>query len=183
MFADIPTELIQRVFSQFDDIETLRAAALCCRTFYQAFTSIEELLTANIIVRQIHPTVLPHAIIVHVSSTLTNEHAVVRNFSEDYLSKKLAPPTTWKIADALPLSRFHASVNRFATRLSCTALEHAPSSPKDPPQQEVPTITEVLRVQRALYCYQLFCNMFSYSNFDQDELRPLFFSHFSTWEN
>lgn len=173
------------IFSHFDDLDTLRAAALCCRTFYEVVVRIDKLITTEILLSQIHPTVMPDAITVHASFALSSrEDAALELFSTNNLSTKTTPPTVWKLSEALPLSRFHNIVSYFAKQLSLTALNRARDELREPPRRATPTDTEVRRVQRALYRFQLYCNMFDRKSIPVEERRQeLFFSHFSTWEN
>ncbi|KAI1775897.1 hypothetical protein F4818DRAFT_441174 [Hypoxylon cercidicola] len=187
----LPTELIQMIFSCFDDLDTLGAAILCCRTFYNAFVRIEEHITTGILLKQIHPDVMSDAFAVDASRILSDRNdgdrkATLQIFLICMLKIKtgsLPPPTVWKLSEALPLSRFHNIVSYFATRLLSTALNGAREDSREVPRQEALTDTEVHGVQRALYRFELYCNMFVGSNLPVARQRDLFFSHFSVLEN
>ncbi|KAI1388155.1 uncharacterized protein F4822DRAFT_430910 [Hypoxylon trugodes] len=184
MLATLPIEIIQEIFLNLDDLGTLKEAALCCRTLYEAFLAIEELLTTTILHRQIHPSVLPDAINTHVSFSIpSSDTEAVNRFSTDYLNTKKILPSKWKLANALPLSLFHQFVDYFATRLSSMGLEDSPSYLREPPCQANPTESEILRIQRALYRFQLYRNMFGTLITDPGRQRELMFRYFSTFEN
>ncbi|KAH8648442.1 hypothetical protein BX600DRAFT_115206 [Xylariales sp. PMI_506] len=184
MMIHLPVELVQWIFFYFEDLETLRNAVLCCRLFYRVFVGAEQLITTRILLRQIHPSVIPHAVAVFKSSFISGlDTTAVFAFCDEFLTVKEEPPASWKLADALRMSRFHHCVDYFATRLSSAALDGAPCRLREPPQRSSPTQTEVRRVQRALYRFQLFCNLFSRNSLESRYTRDLFFSHFSAWEN
>ncbi|XXG95268.1 hypothetical protein Hte_001529 [Hypoxylon texense] len=184
-WIELPTELIEMIFFHFDDLDTLRAAAHSCSTFYSVFARLDKLLTTPILLRQIHPTVIPDAFAMHASFALPNQkRSTVKLFSKNYLSVEKALPTEWKLSEALPMSRFHKIVSYFATQLASTALNRARDDLRESPRQATPTDTEVCRVQRALYRLQLHCNMFDRLYYISGPMqRKYFFRHFSTWEN
>ncbi|KAI0379570.1 hypothetical protein F5Y04DRAFT_290175 [Hypomontagnella monticulosa] len=184
MFARLPAEVTQEILSRVDDLNTLKSAALSCRAIYKVFTGAEDIITTRILLRQIHPTVLPDAIVVRVSRTLSGSKAEdLDTFSNSFLGVKKPPPSSWKLVDALPLSQFHGVVEPLTTRLSSLAFNRAPRRIRETPFQSPPTHTEVLRIQRALYRFQLYCNLFQNEVQDSSRQRGLFFSHFSVWEN
>ncbi|KAK7959029.1 uncharacterized protein PG986_003883 [Apiospora aurea] len=107
----LPLELVQRIFAYLN-LASVRDAALSCRTFFDAFKSAEVLITSEILLRQIDPSVLPEAILVQKSWQLGKPSAgQATKFAQDHLSSRLPAPTQWRLVDALVLERFHRYVH------------------------------------------------------------------------
>ncbi|KAI1377752.1 hypothetical protein F4677DRAFT_415410 [Hypoxylon crocopeplum] len=178
-----PLELIQRMLAHLD-LASLRNAALSCRTFLVAFNSAEVLITSEILLRQIDLDVLPEAILVHKSSLL-GKPSVDKGikFANTYLKSRTPAPSQWRLVDALPLERFHHFVNYFANTLANEALEKQPRL-LALGEQPKPSCEEIHRFERALYRFQLYCNVVGdVFPEDLDKLRDMFFVHFAAWEN
>ncbi|KAI1745779.1 hypothetical protein F4680DRAFT_403203 [Xylaria scruposa] len=79
--------------------------------------------------------------------------------AEDFRARSLrqrpTPPRSWSLQKALRLGRFHFYVDAFAKKFVETTLTKTPSNQ---PQYPV-TNQEICRIQRALYRFQLFCNL------------------------
>ncbi|KAI1773938.1 hypothetical protein F4818DRAFT_420286 [Hypoxylon cercidicola] len=177
----LPLELLQRVFTHLD-VETLRNVALSCRTFFDAFKAAEELITGEALLRQVNYDVLPEAILVSKSRNL-GKPSVSKGikFAENLRHREPAP-TRWKLADALPLAQFHSKVTYLAKQAADEALQKQPRLlAKGEPA--APTCEEMYRFERALYRFQLYCNVVGHLfPVEEEELQDIFFDHFATWE-
>lgn len=178
----LPLELIQRTFSYLD-LASLRNAALSCRTFLDAFKNAEVLITSEILLRQIDPSVLPEAILVEKSGHLGEPSVETgTNFANTYLKSRTPAPSQWKLVDALPLERFHRFVDYFAKQFAKEALERQPRLAIE--EQPKPARDEICRFQRAFYRVQLYRNVVGQIfPVTDDELRKMFFGHYVAWEN
>jgi hypothetical protein len=98
----LPFEVLQRILASLD-LDSLRNAALSCRTFFEAFKGAEEILTSKILLRHISYDVLPEGILVHKSWEL-GKPSVDKGitFAEKNLRHRELAPTKWKLANALP---------------------------------------------------------------------------------
>lgn len=177
-----PLELLQRTLVHLD-FKSLRNATLSCRRIFYAFRSIETLIAGEILLRQIDYDVLPEAILVNKSWSL-GEPSVRKGleFAKNLECREPAP-TKWNLADALPLARFHKKVNYLAIQAARDALQKQPRllAMGEP---DAPTREEICRFERALYRFQLFCNVVGrLSPVRGGELHNMFFKHFATWEN
>ncbi|KAI1408104.1 hypothetical protein F5Y13DRAFT_114782 [Hypoxylon sp. FL1857] len=178
----LPLELLQRILTHLD-LQSLRNAALSCRTLLNAFKSAEVLITSEILLRQINYDVLPEAILVHKSWSLGKPSVSKGIAFAENLKRREPAPTKWNLADALPLARFHEKVSYLASQAAYEALEKQPrllaigESP-------TPTCEELCRFERALYRFQLYCNVVGPTfPLTDEELLDMFFEHFATWEN
>ncbi|KAI0839587.1 hypothetical protein F5Y06DRAFT_25188 [Hypoxylon sp. FL0890] len=180
----LPLEIIQRILSSVDDVNSLRAATLSCRALYAAFAGAEELITTKVVVRQIHWDVLPEALAVEASWNIPNEDDALEKFARYHLSTRSRPFASWRLADALPIIRLHKIVEFLARRLARNALAYGPPQlSRQSSYQPEPTAGELRRIQRALYRFQLYCNMFSHKNTHYQNQQRLFFRYFSTIEH
>ncbi|KAI1137441.1 hypothetical protein F5Y05DRAFT_387224 [Hypoxylon sp. FL0543] len=178
----LPLEVTQKVLYSLDDVDSLRAAALSCRALYAAFTSAEKLITTQVAIRQIHRDVIPEALAVEASRGI-REHEL-DSFAQDYLSTRSIPYARWRLVDVLPMIRLYEIVEFLARRLARAALMNGhPVLSRDSSYQSEPTISELRRIQRALYRFHLYCNMFNGVGINVQERLRLYFRYFSTIEH
>jgi hypothetical protein len=80
----------------------------------------------------------------------------IRNFVAgfDYLYRGLPPPRPLQ----KKLINFHKIVERFTEDYCSTILEYHPITRKPEVNYKSPSQTEIIRIQRGLYLYQLFCD-------------------------
>ncbi|TGJ83180.1 hypothetical protein E0Z10_g5582 [Xylaria hypoxylon] len=178
----LPLELLQRILTNLD-LTALRNAALSCRTFFAAFKSTEVLITSEIFLRQINYDVLPEAILVNKSWSLGPPSVNKGIAFAENLKHREPAPAKWSLADALPLAQFHEKVSYLASQAAHEALTKQPRllAMGEPP---TPTYEEMCRFERALYRFQLYCNVVGrLFPLAEKELLDIFFEWFATWEN
>jgi hypothetical protein len=182
-----PLELRQALLSALSDVSSLRSTALSCPSFYDAFTSAEELITTQVLNNQLENTdILPEAVAAFNSSRMQPWSSQrTRDFVDAHFHSRRAPPDSWKLVDALPIGNLHSCVEFFATRF--VAEMFSPSSTFayiDPPSAWPLSRNEMIRIQRTFYRFEVYCNLFrNPERFDFREQRDLFFFKFSHWEN
>ena len=184
----MPVELRQELLGFLPDLISLRSAVLTCSSFYEAFISAEVLVTTRVLGNQVDLEVLPEALAVLESSHLqpwTRQR--IQDFVRDHLdSRKPQLPSQWTLAQAISLGSLHRHVQSFATAFASDALtkqlgaNELNTIPNYPPSHD-----EIHRIQRALYRFELYCNLFrdpKRTLFNIKEQIPLFFFKFSPWE-
>jgi hypothetical protein len=186
MLEKLPLELKQDLLSALADVASLRSAALSCPSMYRAFMNAEELITSQVVENQIDADVLPEALVALMSSrpqpwTMQG----VADFIHHHLHARTYLPRSWTLSEALPLGRLHSGVERFAAELIAEMLN--PSSAFayiDAPPGWSASKTEMDRVQRALYRFEVYCNLFrGPKKFELGDIEELFLFRFSYWEN
>jgi hypothetical protein len=180
---NLPVELVQQILTHLD-LESLKDAALSCRVLLSAFKGAEDLITGEILLSQIDQDVLPEAILVNASWHLRGlQCSKPSQFARKNLQSRKPAPSKWTLAQALPLARFHKYVSHFASIMALEALgkQHGLLGPGE--QSALPC--EMQRFERALYRFQLYCNIVGKSMFwvDEDLLKDRFFGYFAAWEN
>ncbi|KAI0148796.1 hypothetical protein GGR57DRAFT_504913 [Xylariaceae sp. FL1272] len=192
MFSTLPTELIQEVLSQVGDVRSLLRASQTCRAVRDAFIGGRNIIINNAVFNTIHPSVLPDAIVRHESrpwkvyalfndsNESKKEHTrSIAAFTKEFLLTRPAPPKSWNPVDAIALLRLHNIVEHFATWILHTCLSRVSNRLGSDP----PTSSEIRRVQRALYRWDTWCNLFGLKNITRDGERygacATFFPYFS----
>ncbi|KAI1211943.1 uncharacterized protein F4807DRAFT_416990 [Annulohypoxylon truncatum] len=199
----LPMEIVQNIFFRIDNFDTLRSAILTCRHLHAAFTSRERSIVTQVLVNQIGWDVLPEAIVVDESFRLeaynsslgTYDSQKAEEFSKKHLSHRmtsLSEPARWNLAEALPLVRLHKVVKFLAKQIAdyiCgpryvrqgQLMYRLPFEPCEP----MPSSEGLYRIQRALYRFQLYWNMFGLSEAGAGlaTRRYAYFRIFSVWEN
>ena len=183
----MPVEIRQQLLGLLPDLMSLRSAILTCSSFHQAFISAEVLLTTSVLKNQVDLEVLPEAVAALESSYLrpwTRER--IQDFVHYHLDSRKSQLPSWTLSEALPLDSLHRHVQSFAAAFALEALtkqlglDELDAIPKYPPSSD-----EIHRIQRALYRFELYCNLFGdpkRTEFKINEQMRLFFFKFSPWE-
>ncbi|KAI0426620.1 hypothetical protein F5Y09DRAFT_318433 [Xylaria sp. FL1042] len=180
----LPPELVCMALSALPDVESLKVAVLSCPLFYDAFRNAETSITTHVLFNQIDASVLPEAMAAFESSCLRpldkkrpnpNRDATM-NFVTQNLRQRSTPPRNWLLKRALPLGRLHSCVEELAKQFAEAALPESST-----------THQERCRIQRALYRFEIYCNLFRELNLEESiiyaDQSNLFFAKFAPWEN
>ncbi|KAI1258536.1 hypothetical protein F5Y18DRAFT_345125 [Xylariaceae sp. FL1019] len=180
---NLPVELGQRILAYLD-LDTLRNAALSCRRFLEAFTGAQDLIVGEILLREIHPDVLPEALLVNISwnhGAPSVEKAI--QFARENIRRREPVSSKWHFIDAFPLVKFHEKVRYLAAQAADDAFRRHPRL-TTMGQPNLPSPEELRRFERTLYRFQLYCNVIGgFLPDDPNDLEDMFFDHFATWEN
>lgn len=187
----LSVELVRMILSALPDIATLQKTVISCPLFYDAFLEVDRPISTQILLTRVDSDVLPEAIAALESSKARNIRSgtkdvdcreAVTEFVAQYLRQRPEPPQFWTLREAFLLDRLHAGVDWFANHYATEALT------KDPLNRTQTPITpqEKARFQRALYRFEIYCNLFRQANRVESIFYPdqktLFFSNFAPWE-
>lgn len=182
-------ELVRMVLSAIPDVASLREAALSCPLFYRAFFDAETAITTQVLLNQIDASVLPEATAASESSSLRPHDPEPQSRQDifDFVARNLrqrpTPPKSWLLGEALRLGRLHFHVDGLARMLARAALTQHPLNST----AAIPTSQERWRIERALYRFEIYCNLFRESPQVASsvywEQKRLFFENFAPWEN
>ncbi|KAK3291496.1 uncharacterized protein B0H64DRAFT_409148 [Chaetomium fimeti] len=198
-FESLPAELRCQILSYLDDLEDLRALAMASPVFYQQYlldrrALLERILTATL------GNSLADAYAVHTSDALYEDSSdhhhppapeVIGLFIDDYVALRTATPelilegcTEETLID---IASFYHSLARPLVLQSAALFCHALD-----PYFEVGDLSqaEQKRLLRALYRFQLHCNLFGEGRWGRrgegeigwEEQLSLFFSIYQSWE-
>ncbi|OTA93149.1 hypothetical protein M434DRAFT_307303 [Hypoxylon sp. CO27-5] len=184
----LPPEITQRVLLFTDDVDSLRAAALSCTALYAAFMGAEKMIATRVLLRQIPWDVLPEALAVEASRHIRpGREREVDKFGRDYLLTRSRKFSRFGLTDALRLGRLYNIVEFLARRVAHDALSNGPplfsSESSFSSYSSGPTVTELRRIQRTLYRFQLYCNMFGGDLTLSRRQQELYFRYFSRVED
>jgi len=186
MIEKLPVELKQNLLSALTDASSLRSAALSCPSMYYAFVNAEELIISQVVKNQIDADVLPEAVVALESSRLQpwTRHGVM-DFIRHHLHARTCLPRSWTLSEALALGRLHSGVERFAAEFMAEMLNSSSAFAYiDAPPGWSVSKNEMIRVQRAFYRFEVYCNLFREPmKFEPIETEGLFLCKFSYWEN
>ncbi|KAI0400614.1 hypothetical protein F4802DRAFT_619772 [Xylaria palmicola] len=177
----LPVELRQMTLGNLDSVRALRNAALSCKILFNDLKDAEELITGEVFVRQVGYDVLAEALVVEESRSLGLPCIEKgKRFAEANFAQRKPAPARWSLADAWPLAVFHEKVSYLARQAARESLEKQPRLLA----MGAPSSTELRRFERALYRFQLYCNVVGrLPALGHDELQDIFFAYFSNWEN
>ncbi|KAI3323322.1 hypothetical protein HD806DRAFT_544087 [Xylariaceae sp. AK1471] len=196
--GELPVELVRSVLSALPDITSLKTAVLSCPLFYYTFLEAETTITMQVLLNEIGISVLPEAIAAYESSRVRSvvsdpicPEAIV-DFLNQNFSQRLTPPRCCSLQKALQLERLHLCVDGFAQKFASAALAEHPIDRSE----SLATYEETCRIERALYRFEIYCNLFSKPRKvrpypwwelpeepDPIEQKKLFFDKFAPWEN
>ncbi|KAF2105204.1 hypothetical protein BDV96DRAFT_695014 [Lophiotrema nucula] len=176
---NLSVELLQMILSYLPDVLSLRSSALVCRKLFAAVRGAETLTTTSVLLKQMED-VLPEANIAQQALRLkpcTEDQ--VQDFIATHLAKRQLPPKAWTLKDAVTVAKVHVCVSELASQFITTAATKLTGCDNRPA-----TRTEESRIQRAMYRFEIFCNLFR--GLQEPVSRKLwdaFFSRFLPWEN
>lgn len=187
--AGLPVELVRIILSSLPDVASLQPAALSCPLFYRVFLEAETSITTQVLLNQIDISVLPEAMAaseslrLRVHGTDPKSRQAIMDFVAQNLRQRQTPPRSWSLRNALRLGRLHSHVDGLAEKFARAALTKPPIDSAS----SITTHQETCRIERALYRFQIYCNLFC-----EDQKAPssvygeqqrLFFANFAPWEN
>jgi hypothetical protein len=179
----LPVETRQAILAELPDVRYLKSAALSCPSLYHAFVSAERILTCKVLQRQIPRDVLPEAVAALQSASVNPwPRLETQNFMSKYFFTRRRPRPKWNLSQALSMVTLYDHVKFFAKQFSYDALNSSQLENSIYP----PSRAEIARIERALYRFQIYCNLFPGLKrplFDASFQKSVFFNKFSPWEN
>lgn len=184
-FETLPLEAKQAVMRALPDVESLKWLVLSCSSLYHAFRDAESWITTRVLLNEVDLDVLPETVVVLESTrnrSWTRQGII--DFTSQHLTRRMPPPKSWTLADALSISKLHSHVHYFATDFACKCL--GIQAQERGVQQSSPSQLEIARFERTLYRFEMYCNLFGdFRNpiLSVNEQREILFSRFSPCEN
>lgn len=185
----LPAEIKQIILSSLSDVASLEALIFTCSSLYHSFLDSESSILAKILVNQITPGLMRNAFAVYESSKkvpggIHTADYLSLLFNGDEMPSSALPK--WGLRDALVLSKTHGNVQFWANEFASSALFHHPVTGK--PEMNLTPISagELSRIERSLYRFQFYCNLYALRNRGcSNYLDVIFisFAGFAPWEN
>ncbi|KAK7216576.1 hypothetical protein V2G26_004579 [Clonostachys chloroleuca] len=188
-FDTLPIELRRLILAELDSFSSLAAAILTCRALHSAYLlKPSEAITASILVNQVRYDVLPEVTIAFASSHLPPHSPEASDaFLTTYLVSRTVHPISATIGAYSQLEELNWCVQSLAQRFSDDCLARAETSGDSLSNvAAAPTASELARIERALYRFEIFCNLYYRKSPSQpvshDSLAA-FCLCFAPWEN
>ncbi|KAG4432114.1 hypothetical protein IFR05_012413 [Cadophora sp. M221] len=180
----LPIETQQAILSSLTDIASLQQCALSCPTLYSSYKAAEKIIISQVLFKQIGIGVLPEAVMALSSSRL--KFIELESFTSANFQKRQPAPEVYTFKDALLISNFHLIVEFLTRDFVHKALAASPFM--EPSGLVVPaTPTEIDRIQRAFYMFEIYRNIFTRHYFNRqwrsEAQQGMFFQYFSAWQN
>jgi hypothetical protein len=164
MLEQLPTELVQAILSALPDIVSLKSAALTGPHLYHAFLGAEQNIISQVLLRQFNPALLHDALAAEESSrplSWSKQQTLdflLRYFDHD--KRPLYSSLRWKLSEALLLAKLYDHVHFFASDLGAKFLARNPISGDWDPVPRPASSSEMDRIKRTFYRFEIYCNLF-----------------------
>jgi hypothetical protein len=163
----MPVHLLSMVLSDLDGMQTLGSAILSHSSFYAAYKEQSRNIITRIVQNQIPLDLIPYAIAVYKATQVDHRNLkevkllLIRHFSDEaLLPRSMLQPEHLEPAVAHLLSKTHSAVERFSHDFVDDTLPLTRDQPGlYRPNHNQASPSEVFRIRRALYRFQLYCNL------------------------
>ncbi|KAI0162260.1 hypothetical protein GGR57DRAFT_498601 [Xylariaceae sp. FL1272] len=181
----LPTEIKQQILQELDPV-SLKNAALSGPDFYAAFKGAEQLIVKSSLLTCIDEEVVPEAARLQQTWALCpphqNQEAAIEFVMQDNIGRGELP-SQLKLIDAIAMVKFHKIVRALADSAARETLANEYHLTAYG-QSAIANREEIHRFQRALYRFQLYCNVVGEVRHDRVfEVAQWFFQFGSAIEN
>ncbi|KAI9876672.1 MAG: hypothetical protein M1830_005987 [Pleopsidium flavum] len=190
---DLPVDLKLVIFCALPDISCLKALVRTSSAFYQTFLDSQLLVVRTVLSNGVHPDVMPEALTVwEASQIMPWSKERVQDYLKQYRDSSTSPTKQlWTLSDGLRFSNLHSHVRSFTADFCSAILSVHPITGVHDPAYRPPSPSELCRIQRIFYRFELCCTLYrrrSFGQKDKDRFSPeeqqnLFFKKFECWEN
>ena len=197
--TSLAPELKCAIFTNLPDVISAKSLALASSSFYYTFLDSQPVILTQVLENEISTDLLHGAFTAHQASKIPvwSKQAVqdlLNGYFRDFVPHKFQK---WNLSEALQMSRVHSCVEFFAAEFASSALSKNSTARGS---NAAPSFTEMIRIKRILYRFELYCNLFRApshdrmirgerncliqpSPFEVKEQRAIFFDRFTPWEN
>lgn len=197
--TSLAPELKFAIFTNLQDVISAKSLALTSSSFYYTFIDAQSLILTQILQNEITADLMHAASAAYQATHIPVwTKQAVQEFLNEYFGNSISHEAKkWNLTEALHMSKVHSCVEFFATEFASSALSKNPTTRGS---NAAPSCTEMIRIKRILYRFELYCNLFRNPSYDRmirgerncllkpspfraQEQRPIFFDKFSPWEN
>lgn len=187
------------IFTSLPDVTSARSLALTSSSFYHTFLDAQSIVLTQVLQNEISTDLLHGAFAAYKASKIPVwSKQAIQVFLIEYFGSSVPHKfQKWNLSEALHMSRVHGCVEFFAAEFASFALSKNSTTRGS---NAAPSFTELIRIKRILYRFELYCNLFRKpshdrmirdkrncliqpSPFGKQEQRHIFFDMFSPWEN
>lgn len=193
-FASLSQDVVIIILSHLDDLDSLSSSIASCRAFYNAFRCAPTSLLEAIVSREIEDDVLPEAKLAvqaaQVRARCPPDSELKSIISEMLISRESEAllKHRWTIPEAAAAINLDSVINQLVKMTLPWWLDWLRRLLQA--DQEKPNDSELARIKRALYRYEIYCRLLPPRTEGDGSPSPdlragqaAFFSHFSGYEN
>jgi hypothetical protein len=163
-FASLPQEVVAIILRHSPDLDTFLSSIASCRAFFDAFQNAPTSLTRTLVARKVGD-LLPQATFVLLARnarTYAHSPAEMAQAMAQLLSRwgdeSAVLAHRWSLADGIAAIRLHKIIDELANKTAAYCLSWLEKLSGH--SQEEPSDSELARIRRALYRFELFCRLF-----------------------
>jgi hypothetical protein len=145
--------------SALPDASTLRSMALTCASFYDILKGAESMVTGNVVMNDVGIDILPEAIAALESRDLFLAPEELPEFASRQFKSRQVHQRLRRLSTALSMSEFYQHVLHFAADFAIIFVRSSSLADSEIPA-DWPSRSEKSRIKRALYRFEIYCNMF-----------------------
>lgn len=173
-------------------MRSIKTLALASSSFYRIFIEYQSSILAHTLFKEIGSELLPNAFVVLQASQIKPwSRAAVREYLRGFPQKfDSSLPNKWTLSEALRRTKLHRCVQHFSNDFVAFALSGIQQLHHQSTASLTPSPTELHRIQRSFYIFELYCHLFRKQNgklekvrLNEKEQRHIFFNKFPPWEN
>ncbi|KAI9877686.1 MAG: hypothetical protein M1830_003128 [Pleopsidium flavum] len=145
------------------DCDSLKALVHAIPSFYHVYTGVRQSVLSTVALREIHPDVIPDALAVHRFAKMDRQGPdQVKDFLAKYKTDRHPKHVTLlSIPLSIELLAFHKRYIEFFTEdFTFSILLILPISRKSEMSHAPPSSTEIRRIHRSFYRFELYCLLF-----------------------
>ncbi|MCJ1391400.1 hypothetical protein MMC18_004264 [Xylographa bjoerkii] len=180
----LPCEILLVIFCNLPDICSLKALILTCSSLFQAYRNSQSTVLKAVLSNQIPAYLLSDVTVVLNSSRVDPRMKEdVQQFLLHFSNNSIYLPIQWSLPDAVAIDNLYVQIPFFVDGFASHRL-----SIKSPPHSMPMSPTERRRIERTLYRFELYCNLFRECKYGDDHFSPAeqrdsFFARYTPWEN
>ncbi|KAI1322354.1 hypothetical protein F5Y16DRAFT_416053 [Xylariaceae sp. FL0255] len=184
----LPTEIMTKVLSCLPDVASLKSALVSSPIIFRPCWDQKTTIKIRVLFNAIDPGVFPEAVAAYASSKLRGEDGELKDMKavtlllHSHFSRRTMPKKAWTLAEQCEMGQFHVYVADLTKKFNTSIIDSGECTNR---------VTEDRRVQRALYLFEVFCNVFRrspsglrirYNGEWKNTATRVFFKYFAPWE-
>ena len=165
---DLPPELKNQILLDISDLQTLNVIVHASPSYHQVYASQREHILSTVLERELEGAVLADVLttvrackLMAGKGRITNVKDFLAEYRTSIYSKRVGSSPTIAPDEASEVARLHTIIGSIALRFyhfTHAARAHLQNAP--PTDPDSPSKTELRRIYRALYRFELFCTLF-----------------------
>ncbi|KAK2773081.1 hypothetical protein CKAH01_13625 [Colletotrichum kahawae] len=190
LLSSLPQELLRLILSHFFDLQSLLSAVASCRTLHSAFHSFPSPLIDSVLYRELDLPSRPEVIRITRARRLLDcglSQPELTDGRKQLLQRGPETSLDWSLSEGIAAVQLRKNVADLSNTICRQYLDNLASHVKRG-HEGTPSEAELDRIQRALYRFETYCNVFpplgayTWPTDDVREEWTTFFDSCPSWE-